>query len=131
MAHSRRGIHELLQTRWRRKGVEVAVAALEHRRRPAHTLSRQQRALQPELAGAAEMQALGVAAAPRELEQARARRARDAQRVGQPRRVESVELAHRRGRTERPLRSRIVKAAHRLEAHRRARDSRRDLEAEG
>ena len=77
------------------------------------------------------MQALGVAAAPRELQQARARRARNAQRVGQPRLVESIELADRDGRAERPLRARVVKAAHRLEADGRTRDSRRDFEAEG
>ncbi len=76
------------------------------------------------------MQALGVAAAPRELEEPRARRARDAQRVGQPLRVESVELAHRGGSAERSLRARIVKAAYGLEADGGARDPRRDLEAE-
>src|SRR5215813_4668369 len=87
--------YQLLQARRRRERIEVAVAALEDRRRTAHALSGQQRALQAELTGAAEVQAFGVAAAPRELEKPGTRRARDAQRIGEPVLVEAVELADR------------------------------------
>src|SRR5262245_53584174 len=74
------------------------------------------------------MQALRVAAAPRELEQAGARRTGDAEGAGEALLVEVVQAAHRRGRTERPLRARVVEASHGLESDRRARDSRRYLE---
>src|SRR5947207_2177310 len=109
----------------------VSAAAVEDRGGPAPALTGEERALEPELGSAAEVQALGVPAAPRELEEPRARRARDAERVGQPRLVESVELAHGRGRAERPLRAGIVKAAHGLEADGRPRAARRDPEAQG
>src|SRR5437867_6065756 len=74
-------LNEPFHARGRREGVEVAITTLEHCRRAAHALPREQGALQPELAGASEMKPLGVAAAPRELQEAGARRARDTQRV--------------------------------------------------
>src|SRR5262249_6250338 len=112
-------------------GIEVAVAALEDRRRTAHALSGQQRALQAELAGPAEVQAFGVAAAPRELEKPGTRRARDAQRIGEPVLVEAVELADRGRGAERSLGARVVKAAHSFQPDGRARDARGHFEADG
>src|SRR5213592_4562633 len=68
MAHSMPRPSTSFSIRWRREGVEIPVAALEDGRRTPHALPGEQRALQPELAGAPEVQTLGVAAAPRELE---------------------------------------------------------------
>src|SRR4029453_849422 len=85
----------------------------------------------PKLTGAPEMQTLGVAPAPRELEQPGARRAGDAQRVGQPLLVEAVQFAPRRRRAARALRARVVEAAHGLEPHGGARDPSGHLEAHG
>jgi len=87
---------------------------------------RQQRALQAELTRPPQVQPLGVATAPRELQETGARGPRDAQRVGQSISVEAVELAGRRRGPEGPLCAGVVEPADRLESYRGARG---DLEA--
>src|SRR5215831_15438970 len=124
-------LDELLQPRRRRECVEVARAALEDGGGAADTVLRQERALEAELARAPEVQPLGVATAPRELEETGARGSRNAESVGEPLSVEAVELSYRCRGAERPLRARIVEPPYRFEPHRRARDARGDLEPHG
>jgi hypothetical protein len=77
-----------------------------------------------------QVQALGVAAAPRELQETSARRTRDPHRAGQPLLVEAVQLAHPRGCAERSLCAWVVEASHRLQPDGRARDPSGYLEAQ-
>ena len=114
-----------------REGREVAGPALDDGRGPADAIAREERGLEPELAGAPQVQALRVSAAPRELEQPGRGRAGDAERVDQAVLVEALELSHRGRRGERPLRAGIVECARRLEPGRGARQPGGDLEPHG
>src|SRR5262249_29704534 len=70
-------VEKLLQPGRRRECVEIARAALEDAPGATDAVLRQERTLEAELTRAAEVQPLGVAAAPRELEETGARGSRD------------------------------------------------------
>src|SRR5215510_15341375 len=67
-------VQEPVQLWWQRKSVVIAVATFQHRGRATEPFLRQERALQTQLAGSAQMQTLGVGAAPGELQQSGAAR---------------------------------------------------------